>query len=201
MADASPAHYVRGQYEDYTAIDGVASDSSTETYAALRLEIDNWRWAGVPFFIRTGKALPVTQTELRLVFKHPPRLGFISSSHRRPQPSQIVVKLDPGTGVRIVLDAQRADKSGPQEIELDMEFAQEGGEGATPYEVLLHATLVGDSTHFTREDSVEECWRIVQPLLDEPPAVLPYAKGSWGPKEGERLTAGFGGWHGPWLAK
>jgi glucose-6-phosphate 1-dehydrogenase len=199
IADANPAHYVRGQYDGYRSIDGVADDSSTETFAALRLELDNWRWAGVPFFIRTGKQLPVTQTELRLVFKHPPRLGFISQAHRRPQPSQIVIKIDPATGVRIVLDAQRADKDGPQEIELDMEFAEEGGEGATPYEVLLHAALVGDSTHFTREDGVEECWRIVQPLLDAPPPVHPYAKGSWGPADAEHLTAGLGGWHGPWV--
>jgi glucose-6-phosphate 1-dehydrogenase len=200
-ADADPARYVRGQYDRYREIDGVASDSDTETYAALRLEIDNWRWAGVPFFIRTGKQLPVTQTELRLVFKHPPRLGFlgVDKAHRRPQPSQIVIKIDPATGVRIVLDAQRADKAGPQEIELDMEFAQEGGEGATPYEVLLHAALVGEATHFTREDSVEECWRIVQPLLDAPPPTHPYAKGTWGPEEAERLTAGLGGWHGPWV--
>jgi glucose-6-phosphate 1-dehydrogenase len=201
MADATPSHYVRGQYEGYRSIDGVASDSSTETYAAVRLEVDNWRWGGVPFFIRTGKALAVKQTELRLVFKHPPRLGFISDSHRRPQPSQIVVKLDPATGIRIVLDAQRADKQGPQEIELDMEFSQEGGEGATPYEVLLHAALVGDSSHFAREDSVEECWRIVQPLLDHPPAVENYAPGSWGPAQAEHLTAGLGGWHGPWVPR
>ncbi len=200
IADADPARYVRGQYEGYRDIAGVAADSTTETYAALRLEIDNWRWSGVPFFVRTGKQLPVTQTELRLVFKHPPRLGFTTGSHRRPQASQIVVKLDPSTGVRIVLDAQRADRAGPQEIQLDMEFSAEGGEGATPYEVLLHAALIGDSTHFTREDSVEACWRIVQPLLDAPPAAHPYAKQSWGPSDAERLTSGFGGWHGPWIA-
>jgi glucose-6-phosphate 1-dehydrogenase len=111
-----------------------------------------------------------------------------------------VVKIDPATGVRIVLDAQRADKAGPQAIELDMEFAQEGGEGATPYEVLLHAALQGDSTHFTREDSVEACWRILQPLLDAPPVAHPYAKGSWGPSAAAELTAGFGGWHEPWIA-
>jgi glucose-6-phosphate 1-dehydrogenase len=199
IADADPAHYVRGQYDGYRSIDGVAADSSTETFAALRLDVENWRWAGVPFFIRTGKQLEVTQTELRLVFKHPPRLAFIPQSHRRPQPSQIVIKIDPATGVRIVLDAQRADENGPQEIELDMEFAQEGGEGATPYEVLLHAALLGDSSHFTREDSVEACWRIVQPLLDAPPPVHNYAKGSWGPPEADQLTARFGGWHGPWV--
>jgi glucose-6-phosphate 1-dehydrogenase len=199
MPEADPAQYVRGQYKGYREIDGVASRSSTETYAALRLEIDNWRWAGVPFFIRTGKQLPLTQTELRLIFKRPPHLGFISESRRRPQPSQIVVKVDPGTGVRIVLDAQRADEPGAQPIELDMEFAQEGGEGATPYEVLLHAALEGDSTHFTREDSVEACWRILGPLLEHRPPVKQYAKGSWGPKAADELTKGFGGWHAPWV--
>jgi len=200
IADADPAHYVRGQYDGYLQTAGVAPNSTTETYAALRLEIDNWRWAGVPFFIRTGKHLAVTQTELRLLFKHPPRLGFISVSHRLPEPSQLVMKIDPTTGIRIVLDAQRADKAGAAAIELDMEFAQEGGEGATPYEVLLHAALIGDSTHFTREDSVEACWRIVQPLLDSPPPVHPYAQGSWGPAAADKLTADFGGWHGPWVA-
>jgi glucose-6-phosphate 1-dehydrogenase len=199
ITDADPAHYVRGQYDGYGEIDGVAAGSSTETYAALRLDVENWRWGGVPFFIRTGKQLAVTQTELRLVFKKPPRLGFIAESHRRAQPSQVVVKLDPSTGIRIVLDALRAGETGPQEIELDMEFAQEGGEGATPYEVLLHAALIGDATHFTREDSVEECWRIVQPLLDGPPPVKSYAKGSWGPEAGEKLTAAHGGWRGPWV--
>jgi len=199
IADADPAHCVRGQYDGYRQIDGVAGDSDTETYAALRLEVDNWRWAGVPFFIRTGKQLAVTQTELRLLFKHPPRLGFLAHQERRPQPSQLVMKIDPSTGVRIVLDAHRADRKGAQAIELDMEFAQEGGEGATPYEVLLHAALVGDSKNFTREDSVEACWRIMQPLLDSPPPLITYAKGSWGPQQADRLTAQFGGWHGPWL--
>jgi glucose-6-phosphate 1-dehydrogenase len=198
-ADADPAHYVRGQYEGYREIDGVAPDSSTETYAALRIDVDNWRWAGTPFFIRTGKQLAVTQTELRLVFKHPPRLGFMSVPHRNPQPSQIVVKIDPSTGVRIVLDAHRAGGVGLQEIELDMEFAHEGGEGATPYEVLLRAALMGDSTHFTREDSVEACWRIVQPLLDAPGPAHAYAKRSWGPPEADELTVRFGGWRAPWV--
>jgi glucose-6-phosphate 1-dehydrogenase len=199
MTTAEPERYVRGQYDGYRQIDGVAPDSDTETFAALRLEIDNWRWGGVPFFLRTGKQLPVRQTELRLVFKRPPRLHFVPTGHRRPEPSQIVFKIDPGTGIRMILDAQRADKRGASEIELDMEFAQEGGEGATPYEVLLHAVLIGDSTHFTRQDSVEATWRIMQPLLDAPPPPLPYAPGSWGPAEAKRLVTGFGGWHGPWV--
>jgi glucose-6-phosphate 1-dehydrogenase len=202
-AAADPAHYVRGQYEGYREIDGVAAGSTTETYAALRLEVDNWRWAGVPFFIRTGKCLALTQTEVRLVFKHPPGLAFLGGAarHRRPEPAQLVVKIDPGTGVRVTLDALRADGPGPARIDLDMEFAQEGGEAPTPYEVLLHAALEGDATPFTRQDSVEESWRIVQPLLDAPAPVEGYAKGSWGPGGGERLVAGFGGWHGPWVAE
>jgi glucose-6-phosphate 1-dehydrogenase len=199
MADADPQKHVRGQYDGYREIDGVAPDSETETFAALRLEVENWRWAGVPFFIRTGKKLATKQTELRLVFKHPPRLAFIPATQRRPAPSQIVIRIDPRTGIRLVLDAHRADRQGAQEIELDMAFADEGGEDATPYEVLLLAALRGDSAAFTRQDSVEECWRVVQPLLDSRGPVHPYQPGSWGPAEAHRLVSGFGAWQGPWL--
>ena len=197
MPDADPAHYVRGQFEGYRDIDGVAKDSTTETYVALRLEIENWRWAGVPFFIRTGKHMPLKQTEIRLVFKHSPKLG-LGMRGRHPTPNQLVIRLDPSTGVRILLDAHRADQPGPEPITLDMEFAQEGGEGATPYEVLLHAAMAGDSTRFTRQDAVEASWRIMQPLLDKPPPVQPYAKGSWGPEAAHQLVAGHGCWHAPW---
>jgi glucose-6-phosphate 1-dehydrogenase len=199
VTTADPAHYVRGQYDGYRAIDGVAPDSTTETYAALRLDIENWRWAGVPFFIRTGKWLPVTQTELRLVFKHAPKLGFKAFEHY-PEPNQLVVRLDPSTGIRLIVEAHRADKAGASRIDLDVEFSEQGGEGPTPYEVLLHAALVGDSTRFTRQDGVEETWRIMQPLLDSPPPVRPYEPGSWGPAEADELVAGHGSWHGPWLA-
>jgi glucose-6-phosphate 1-dehydrogenase len=200
MPAGDPAEYVRGQYDGYREIDGVAADSTTETYAALRLEIDNWRWSGVPFFIRAGKCLPITQTELRLVFHHPPRLGFGVAGSAGPEANQLVVKLDPSTGIRLLVDAQRADGVKPEPINLDMEFAEEGGEGATPYEVLLHAAMIGDSKRFKRQDSVEQCWRVMQPLLDAPPPVHPYAKGSWGPVEAEHLIAGHGRWHGPWVA-
>jgi glucose-6-phosphate 1-dehydrogenase len=198
MVAADPRQYVRGQYDGYRSIDGVASDSTTETYAALRLEIENWRWSGVPFFIRTGKRLPVTQTELRLVFKQSPRLGF---GLRQPhsQPDQLVVKLDPSTGVQIVLQAHRADAPKPEAVALDLEFAAAGGEGPTPYEVLLHAALVGRSARFTRQDSVEEAWRVMQPLIDESPPAHPYVRGSWGPDAAEALVAGHGGWRGPWI--
>ena len=196
---ADPANYVRGQYDGYLQVDGVAPGSTTETYVALRLEIENWRWAGVPFFIRTGKSLKATQTELRLVFNHAPKLGF-AMFDRHPEPNALIVRLDPTTGIRLQAQAHRADKQGAAEITLDLEFATEGGEGPTPYEVLLHAALVGDSTHFTRQDMIEETWRIIQPLLDFPPEVHSYGPGSWGPSEADKLASGFGGWLGPWTS-
>jgi len=199
VTDADPAHYVRGQYEGYRKIDGVARNSTTETFAALRLEIDNWRWTGVPFFIRTGKKLPLTQTEVRLVFRNAPRLPFTEPGHRRPAPDQLIVRLDPATGINFSLDALRADHSGPAEIELPMRFADEGGEAPTPYEVLLLAALKGDATRFARQDAVEECWRICAPLLARPPAVRSYAQGSWGPDAAASLLRGISRWHDPWI--
>jgi glucose-6-phosphate 1-dehydrogenase len=197
MPEADPAGYVRGQYEGYRGIDGVAANSNTETYAALRLEIDNWRWSGVPFFIRTGKRLPVMQTELRLVFKHAPQLGF-AALERRPEPNQLVIRLDPSTGVRMSLDARRADEARAAPILFDVEFAEMGGE-ATPYEVLLHAAALGESNRFTRQDQVEETWRIMQPLLEAPPPLHSYKPGSWGPEAADALVAEHGGWRQPWV--
>ena len=202
VRDVDPTECVRGQYDGYRHIDGVAPDSDTETYAALRLDIDNWRWVGVPFFIRTGKRLPVTQTELRIVFREPPRvnLGIGFDADQRPTRDQLVVKLDPSTGVRLILDARRADTPGPGPITLDMQFADEGGEAPTPYEVLLHAALVGDAARFKSQEVIEEDWRIVQPLFGEPPPLQPYAPGTWGPAAADRLVEGSGGWFGPWQA-
>ncbi len=202
IRSADPAHYVRGQYDGYRDIPGVAPDSDTETYAALRLDIDNWRWSGVPWFIRTGKRLPVTQTEFRIVFKEPPDVdfGFGLVNTKRQTRNQVVFKLDPSTGMQLSLDAHRADRGGAHAITLDMEYAEEGGEAPTPYEVLLHAALIGDSSRFKRHDVVEESWRIMQPLLDTRPPVIPYAPGSWGPVDAaNKLTAGHGGWQGPWI--
>jgi glucose-6-phosphate 1-dehydrogenase len=195
---ADPAHYVRGQYDGYLDTPGVAPDSTTETFAALRLDIENYRWSGVPFFIRTGKHLPTTQTEIRVVFKRPPKLGFGFTGDRAPEPDQIVVRLDPTTGIRLRLDARRAEARAPETITLDAEFADEGGEEATPYEVLLHAAMIGQSTRFTRQDAVEETWRVMQPLLDSPPPVHSYPQGSWGPAAADEIVAGYGRWHAPW---
>jgi glucose-6-phosphate 1-dehydrogenase len=198
MPKADPKQYVRGQHEGYRKIKGCANNSTTETFAAMRFEIDNWRWSGVPFFIRTGKLLPVEQWELRLVFKEPPRLGYGSRDRQRPAPDELVIRLHPTTGIRLLVDAQRSDSADPEQVNLDMEFAEQGGEGPTPYEVLLHAAMIGDSTRFTRQDNIEETWRICGPLLEKPPRVLPYKPGTWGPKAADRLVKDFGGWREPW---
>ncbi|HLM16786.1 MAG TPA: glucose-6-phosphate dehydrogenase [Acidimicrobiia bacterium] len=196
---ADPKHYVRGQYSGYRKIDGVAPDSTTETFAALRLEIENWRWYGVPFFIRTGKRLALTQTEMRLVFKSPPRLGFGLSDEHSLQ-DQIVIRLDPSTGIRFELEARQAGARSARPIQLDMEFADQGGEGATPYEVLLLAAMKGETVRFTRQDTVDEQWRIMQPLLDAPPKVKTYKPGTWGP-DTTALLGDCGPWHDPWMGE
>ncbi|MDY7102314.1 MAG: glucose-6-phosphate dehydrogenase [Actinomycetota bacterium] len=203
VATAEPANYVRGQYEGYRAIDGVAADSTTETFAALRLDVDNWRWSGVPFFIRAGKRLPVTQTELRLVFRQPPDLAFRALRRHGADANQLVIRLDPRTGVQLHLEAHRADAdaAAPAPITMGMQFADEGGEGPTPYEVLLHAAMTGGtSTRFSHQDGVEEMWRIMQPLLDDAPPVQGYAPGTWGPPAADALVADHGGWRDPWTS-
>ncbi len=199
MADADPRRYVRGQYVGYRDVRGVAPDSQTETYCALRLEIDNWRWSGVPFFIRAGKALPTTVTEVRVVFKDAPWLGFAPKHAPRPEPNQLVLRIGPNPGARLRLQAKKAEVFASQPVHLDMTFATWSGEAPTAYEVLLHAALVGDASHFARQDSVEETWRVLEPLLDAPPPVEQYSQGSWGPSSADRLVAGYGGWHDPWL--
>ena len=200
MPEADPARYVRGQYDGYRDIDGVAADSATETYAALALEVDNWRWAGVPFYIRTGKraaghpdraaarvpALPAPRALPRSRSTRS-RTSSWSSSTRRPACGCCSTPTAP--------TPRRRSRS-----QLDMEFAAEGGEGPAPYEVLLLAAINGDSTRFTRQDGVEEAWRVMQPLLDAPPPVHPYAPGSWGPAAADALLGEGEHWHAPWVA-
>jgi glucose-6-phosphate 1-dehydrogenase len=197
IPDADPAQYVRGQYEGYLQVPGVAKGSTTETFAALRLEIDNWRWAGVPVFIRAGKTLAARVTEVRLVFRRPPRLRFVE---RQSDPNQMVLRIDPNPGLRTGLTSKGAQEhSSYRQVHLDMLFATELGQPLQPYERLLADAIAGDDHLFTREDSVEETWRIVQPLLDHPPPVHTYPQGSWGPEEADGLIRGFSTWHAPWL--
>jgi len=199
MAEADPKHYVRGQYRGYLDVAGVAPGSQTETYCALRLEIDNWRWSGVPFFIRAGKALPVTVTEVRVVFNTTPWLGFVPKDAPRPEANQLVLRIGPRPGARLRMQAKHPEDMALRSVQLDMEFAEFGGEGPTPYEVLLEAAMQGDASHFARQDAVEETWRVVQPLIDAPPPVEIYEPGTWGPASADDLTRDYGGWRSPWL--
>ena len=159
MPELDPSHYVRGQYDGYRDVAGVAPDSQTETYAAMELYIENWRWSDVPFYIRAGKALPETVTEVRVVLKQPPRLGFLPKHMRRPDGNEIVLRIEPHPGARIQLHARDAEGTGIRDIHLDMDFASMGGEGHTAYEELLAAAMRGDRSHFARQDAVEETWR------------------------------------------
>ena len=194
---ADPAHYVRGQYDGYLAVPGVSPGSLTETFAALRLEIDNWRWAGVPFFIRAGKVLAEHVTEIRVIFKRPPTMAFAPAS--APDPDELILRIDPNPGVDLVVQAKQPGAQATRTVDLPLIFAEELGEAPQPYERLLGDALRGDSSLFTREDSVEETWRIVQPLLDAPPQVEPYKPGSWGPASADKLLAGHPSWRDPWL--
>ena len=199
MPDIDPAHTVRGQYAGYLDTPGVAADSQTETFIAMQLHIDNWRWADVPFYIRAGKNLPETVTEVRIVFKHPPKLGFQADHARRPGPNQFVLRIGPQPGARLALEAKAPDAMALRDVHLDMDLAHEGGAGPTPYEVLLFGALHGDRSQFTREDAVEQTWRLLQPLIDAPPPVQAYEPGTWGPDAASHLVAASGGWREPWL--
>jgi glucose-6-phosphate 1-dehydrogenase len=194
---ADPQHYVRGQYEGYQQVPGVAPGSDTETFVALRLEIDSWRWAKVPIFIRAGKQLPVRDTEVRLILRHTPRLRFLPDA-TRVEANQIVLRIAPDAGLRLQLSALD-EKRAWRPVRLDTAFARDLGEPTAPYERLLYDALAGNDRLFARWDAVEESWRILQPLLDYPPPVHRYAAGTWGPPEADALVSSYPPWQAPWL--
>jgi glucose-6-phosphate 1-dehydrogenase len=198
MPEADPARCVRGQYQGYRQVAGVAKESPTETYVALRLGIDNWRWLGVPFFIRAGKAMAERVTEVRLVLRRPPPLAFLGRSTHADY-TQVVLRIDPDPGLRISLSSQGSGSRTIQPVHLDLSFRRELGQPLSPYERLLDNAMRGDQRLFTREDSVEETWRIVQPLLNTPPPVHRYSEGSWGPGQAKILVRGHPAWQEPWL--
>ena len=198
MPAADPARCVRGQYDGYRGIPGVAPDSTTETFVAVRFDIENWRWAGVPFFIRTGKALACRATEVRVFFRRPPRLAFVPAPPR-PEPNQVVLRVDPEPGLRVVVQSKAPEKGTCRPVHLDLRFADELGTPPDPYERLLDTALRGDHRLFARHDCVEQTWRIIQPLLDSPPPVEGYPKGSFGPPGANMIVRSYPPWHRPWL--
>jgi glucose-6-phosphate 1-dehydrogenase len=194
---ADPAEYVRGQYDGYGDVQGVAQGSTTETYAALRLDVDSWRWSGVPFFIRAGKAMSKKVTEVRVVFRSPPRLGI--GGRVAPEADELIFRIDPDPGASVVVEAKQPGVEALRRVHLDLFFAEQLGEQPTPYERLLGDALRGDRTRFADEDMVDQTWRIVEPLLDQPAELRTYERGSWGPDAANRLVDGHGGWRTPWV--
>jgi glucose-6-phosphate 1-dehydrogenase len=197
MRTADPKRYVRGQYEGYRDVKDVAQDSETETFAALELEIDNWRWSGVPFFIRAGKEMPAKTSEVTAVFRRPPQLGV--GHGKTPEPNKMTFRIEPEPGSRMRLFAKSAGDDGFEPADLEVLFEREPGSDPEPYERLLGDALAGDHMLFTRQDAVEETWRVVQPLLDEPGPALPYKPGTWGPEAASDLLKGVAHWSEPWL--
>ena len=188
-----PAEAVRGRYDGYTETPGVAAGSTTETYVALTLHVDNWRWMGVPVYLRAGKALPVTLLDIVAVLRTPPRPLFTGSS-TAPLPNRLRLRLQPDAGVTITLLAKQpgdADVAVPIPIAAD--FRKVLGPTHAAYEHIFAAALAGDPAHFARFDNLEEAWRIVGPILDASTTPLPYAKGTWGPDAAATLP-GPRGW-------
>ena len=190
IAPLDPSSVVRGQYKGYTSETDVKIDSDTETFVALRLEIDSWRWAGVPFYIRAGKGLAATATEAVVEFRQPPRLMFADPESARPAPNQLRFRLGKNDGLALLVQAKRPGGAMVSET-LDLEVRARGpkAERSEPYERLLGDAIDGDARLFARQDGVEEAWRIVMPVVQNPQLALPYRKGGWGPREADVIVA------------
>ena len=190
-----PEDLIRGQFRGYRDEPGVAKDSQIGTYAALRLNVDSWRWAGVPFYVRAGKSLAMTVTEVLVEFKNPPQVVF-----NEPTPSVgNYVRLRLGPQVAIALGG-RAKRPGEGMVGRDVELCvvEHPSEGSLgDYERLLGDAIAGDATLFARQDVVEAAWAIVDPLIANPGPLFEYEPGSWGPLEADRLVAEVGGWNTP----
>jgi glucose-6-phosphate 1-dehydrogenase len=198
MRDLLPEAVVRGQYEGYRNERGVAPDSTVETYAACRFDIDSWRWSGVPFFVRAGKFMPGAALEALVELRHPPRMLFAEPGLPQPHANLLRFRLGADDGVTMTVQAKRP---GPElrthPVDLSVDFHEFLGTRQGPYERLLGDAIAGDSRRFARADAVECAWRIVQPALDDPPEAFPYRKGTWGPAEAEGFMGGGNHWHAP----
>ncbi len=194
MRDVRPADVVRGQYRGYRQEDGVAADSQVETFAAMRVYIDNWRWDGVPFYIRAGKCLPVTTTEVLVQLKYAPHAVFRTAPTGRP--NYFRFRLSPEVLVGVGGQAKiPGEAMKGKDVEL-IAYHEPPGQMA-PYQRLLGDALRGDPTLFTREDAVEAAWEVVQPALDSPTPVHEYEPNTWGPPEADKIIEPHGGWHNP----
>ena len=193
-----PGDVVRGQFVGYREEVGVAEDSDVETYVALKLFIDSWRWSGVPFYIRTGKQLPVTATEVLVEFRQPPQL-FFADADAPPHPNHLMFRLKPGEQVSLGMQINDAgERLRSRSVDLTYEYSPEHeGERQPAYARLFQEAMDGQQRLFARADGVEAAWRIVDPVLIEHPPVHAYEQGTWGPSSADDLIAGDGGWHDP----
>jgi len=182
---------VRGQYVGFRDEPGVATDSNTDTFVAAKLEIDSWRWAGVPWYVRCGKALTANATEVVVEFREPPSLLFDEAGGPTPERNLIRLRLGKHDGVTFTLQAKTPGQHlDSQNVDIAVDFAAALGERREAYERLLDDALAGLPRRFAREDVVEQTWRIVQPVLDSASTVHPYFRGSWGPAEAQRILSG-----------
>ena len=196
MRPLQPADLVRGQYTGYRTEKGVASDSDIETFCALRLFIDSWRWAGVPWYVRAGKQLPRSVVEVQVQMQPPPQHLFDDSGPAGGRANYFRFRLQPVAGIALAARTKRPGKEfvGSQH---ELYLGEDDKSEISPYERLLGDAMAGDRALFTDEDAVMAAWTVVEPALANHGAALPYEPGSWGPDEASALIAGDGGWHEP----
>ncbi|TMQ69058.1 MAG: glucose-6-phosphate dehydrogenase [Candidatus Eisenbacteria bacterium] len=196
MRPLAPVDLVRGQYQGYRREPGVAKQSDVETFCALKLHIDSWRWEGVPWYLRSGKRLPESAVEVLVQLKPPPQRLFADSDSTDGRANYVRFRLSPSSAVALAARVKRVGKEfiGDQH-ELYMQDHQTGSEA--PYERLLADAMCGDGALFAREDSIEAAWAVVDPILKKHRRAIPYRPGGWGPKQADALIAAEGGWHNP----
>jgi glucose-6-phosphate 1-dehydrogenase len=188
------ASMVRGQYKGYRDVKGVRPDSTTETFVAVKLFVDSWRWAGVPIYIRAGKCMPLTAAEVTVEFKAPPRSTFGETLD--PSTNYMRARLSPDVGSAIGLRMKHpGERMTGDNVELSL--TQRAGSDMPPYQRLLGDAMRGNNELFGREDTIDAQWRIVEPILTNPPAVQEYAPGSWGPDAANTLIGADGPWRNP----
>jgi glucose-6-phosphate 1-dehydrogenase len=196
MRSLHPDDMVRGQYDGYRSEPDVAKHSDVETFCALRLYIDSWRWQGVPWYLRSGKCLPNTATEILVELKPPPQALFADAVEKSSQSNYIRFRVSPNSAVAL---AARVKLAGQEFVgeQRELYLSEEQPGIGLPYERLLGDAMNGDGALFTREDAVEAAWAVVDRVLKTHPRVRPYKRGTWGPKGADKIIAADGGWHNP----
>ncbi len=200
MRPLAPADLIRGQYEGYRNEAGVAKDSDVETFCALRLFIDSWRWEGVPWYLRSGKYLAESVNEVVVELKPPPQKLFYDSPHASEGSNYLRFQLAPHSAIGLAARIKAKGKEFIGEQKELFVIEEEPGE-QSPYERLLGDAISGDRTLFSREDATEAAWAVVEPALKKHPRALPYKRGGWGPEEANALIAKGSGWHNPSLQR